>query len=123
MDRAVLFPSVIPEAAIFALNNAYAFAMAICLDRGTKATAAVGINLKCVQRLLTGGVRIHQSERGLHHDATTNWAPRKTGFEFPIDAVVEGARIFGEPVERSTLAFHFIRTRRFNRHSIARRVG
>jgi endonuclease III len=37
MDRAILFPSVIPEAATFALNNAYAFAMAICLDRGTKA--------------------------------------------------------------------------------------
>jgi len=37
MDRAVLFPSLIPEAAAFVLNNPYAFAMATCLDRGTKA--------------------------------------------------------------------------------------
>src|SRR2546426_11888610 len=41
MDRAVLFPSLIPEAAAFVLNNPYAFAMATCLDRGTKAEVFV----------------------------------------------------------------------------------
>src|SRR5438094_8744566 len=37
MDRAVLFPTLIPEAAIYVLNDPYAFAIATCLDRETKA--------------------------------------------------------------------------------------
>ena len=37
LDPAVLFPSLIPEAAEFVVSDAYAFSMATCLDRGTRA--------------------------------------------------------------------------------------
>jgi endonuclease III len=37
IDPKELFPTLLPEAADFVLNNPYAFAMAISLDRGTKA--------------------------------------------------------------------------------------
>jgi endonuclease III len=36
-DSAVLFPTVIPEAAPLVVSDPYAFAIATCLDRGTKA--------------------------------------------------------------------------------------
>src|SRR5437867_1744224 len=37
MDRSVLFPTSTPEAAKFVLNDPYAFVVAACLDRGTRA--------------------------------------------------------------------------------------
>jgi endonuclease III len=37
IDRAVFFPTLEPEAARFVLDDAYAFLLATCLDRGTRA--------------------------------------------------------------------------------------
>jgi len=37
IDPKNLFPTFVPEASDFVLNNPYGFAMAICLDRGSKA--------------------------------------------------------------------------------------
>jgi hypothetical protein len=36
-NPAELFPTVVPEAAPLAVSDPYAFAIATCLDRGTKA--------------------------------------------------------------------------------------
>ncbi len=37
LDPAVLFPALQPQAAQFAVTDPYAFSIATCLDRGTKA--------------------------------------------------------------------------------------
>ena len=37
IPKEVLCPTVIPEAGLFVVSNPYAFAMAVCLDRGAKA--------------------------------------------------------------------------------------
>jgi endonuclease III len=37
LDPAVLFPALLPEAATFVVSDPYAFALATCLDRGTRA--------------------------------------------------------------------------------------
>jgi endonuclease III len=51
LDPAELFPTIIPEAKMFALGNPYAFAMATCLDRGAKAGIIWTIPFDIRQRL------------------------------------------------------------------------
>jgi endonuclease III len=50
-DRAALFPTMIPQAASMVISNPYAFAIATCLDRGTKAEIIWSIPYDIYQEL------------------------------------------------------------------------
>jgi len=51
LDPAVLFPSLVPAAAKFAVGNPYAFSIATCLDRGTRAEVIWTVPLDLKNRL------------------------------------------------------------------------
>ena len=51
LDPAVLFPAIIPDAARLAVTDSYAFSMATCLDRGTRAEVIWAIPYDLRERL------------------------------------------------------------------------
>jgi endonuclease III len=85
-DTAALFPTVIPEAATFVVHNPYAFAIATCLDRGTKAEIIWTIPYDIYQELgqlepqriyqMSLEELVHLFARLPHHPRFINDAPR-----------------------------------------------